>query len=39
MEDLLIEYEGEEYLKEITNEWLNGFRMELRGNNDEKTNI
>ena len=34
MEDLLLEYEGEEYLKEINNKWLNGFKVELKGNND-----
>lgn len=39
MEDLLLEYKGQEYFKEIPNKWLNGSRAELMGNNDEKTSI
>ena len=39
MEDLLLEYKGEECYKEIPNKWLNGSRVKLRINNDDRTSI
>ena len=39
MEDLLLEYREQKYSKEIPNKWLNGSRVELRINNDERTSI
>lgn len=39
MEDLLLEYKGQEYFNVIPNKWLNGSRVELKINNDEETSI